>query len=168
MKYYAFGTRSSSLPRIQGDKIKDYFSYNEFISNDFTMNAGWDLRLAKSDIEDWTITFVDTGVQSNVGQRLKAVEKYLEGEEMFLANYSDASRPRLPDLVKFFTESVRCAASLHRPSQSFTSSHRKGTPGQDIRYVRTPDPDHGGFFVFRKDIYKYCGGRGAGGSPFNA
>lgn len=41
------------------------------------------------DIHDWKITFVDTGVNSNIGMRLKAVEKYLAGEDAFLANYSD-------------------------------------------------------------------------------
>jgi NDP-sugar pyrophosphorylase family protein len=42
-----------------------------------------------SDIDDWRITFVDTGVQANIGQRLRAVQPYVEGEELFLANYSD-------------------------------------------------------------------------------
>ena len=42
-----------------------------------------------SDIADWSITCVDTGLGSNIGQRLKAVQKYVEDEEYFLANYSD-------------------------------------------------------------------------------
>ena len=53
------------------------------------LNGGKQIHLKESDITDWTITFVDTGLKSNIGQRLKAVEKYLEGEEMFLANYAD-------------------------------------------------------------------------------
>ena len=47
------------------------------------------LELLKSDIHDWNITFVDTGISSNIGQRLKAVRPYLEGKYIFLANYSD-------------------------------------------------------------------------------
>ena len=35
------------------------------------------------------ITFAETGMHSNIGQRLKAVEKYLKGTEVFLANYAD-------------------------------------------------------------------------------
>ena len=42
-----------------------------------------------SDIQDWKITFVDTGAASNIGQRLKAVERHLGDEPEFLANYSD-------------------------------------------------------------------------------
>ena len=93
MKYYAhYGHKDFILCLgYKADKIKDYFlNYNEYISNDFTMsNGGKDIQLQKSDIADWKITFVDTGLRSNIGQRLKAVEKYLAGEEMFLANYSD-------------------------------------------------------------------------------
>ena len=51
--------------------------------------GGKQLELIDSDIQDWKITFVDTGLNSNIGERLKAVRPYLEGEEMFLANYSD-------------------------------------------------------------------------------
>ena len=75
----------------KGDLIKEYFlNYNEYISNDFVLkNGGKDLYLYNSDISDWTISFVDTGLQSNIGQRLKAVEPYLDGDETFLANYAD-------------------------------------------------------------------------------
>ena len=38
---------------------------------------------------DWKITFVDTGLTSNIGQRLKAIEPYVRNESEFLANYSD-------------------------------------------------------------------------------
>ena len=41
----------------------------------------------RSDIDDWTITFVDTGVSASIGERLKAVEPYLMA--VLLVNYSD-------------------------------------------------------------------------------
>jgi glucose-1-phosphate cytidylyltransferase len=73
------------------DKIKDYFlNYTEHLSNDFTMtHGGKQVQLIQSDIEDWIITFVDTGLKSNIRQRLMQVQPYLEGEEVFLANYTD-------------------------------------------------------------------------------
>ncbi|MCI0528294.1 MAG: glucose-1-phosphate cytidylyltransferase, partial [Nitrospira sp.] len=93
MKYYAhYGHKDFILCLgYKADMIKDYFlNYNECLSNDFVLsNGGSKVQLLNSDIQDWTITFVDTGMTSNIGQRLKAVEKYLEGEEVFLANYSD-------------------------------------------------------------------------------
>ena len=43
----------------------------------------------RSDIHDWRITFADTGLHANIGQRLVAVRRYVEGEDVFLANYGD-------------------------------------------------------------------------------
>ena len=85
MKYYAhYGHKDFILCLgYKADIIKEYFlNYNEFISCDFTMCNGTRKRTARqSDIADWNITFVDTGLKSNVGQRLKAVDSYLEGED---------------------------------------------------------------------------------------
>ena len=41
------------------------------------------------DIQDWRITFADTGLNATIGERLPAVRRHLEGEELFLANYGD-------------------------------------------------------------------------------
>src|SRR5687768_8893066 len=93
MKYYAhFGHKDFILCLgYGGNAIKQYFlNYDESRSNDFVLSKGGKkIELEKSDIEDWTIRFVDTGMHSNVGERLRRVRRFLEGEEMFLANYAD-------------------------------------------------------------------------------
>ena len=93
MKYYAhYGHKDFILCLgYRGDLIKDYFlKYNECASNDFVLSEGGrKIELFSEDISDWRITFVDTGLKSNIGQRLKIVEKHLDGEEIFLANYAD-------------------------------------------------------------------------------
>ena len=67
-----------------------FLKYDECTSNDFVLSQGGKkLELLASDIHDWNITFANTGLQSNIGQRLSAVKKFLAGEEMFLANYTD-------------------------------------------------------------------------------
>src|SRR5262245_24689213 len=94
----------------RGDVMKQYFlTCEECLSNDFTLsNGGRHLHLRSRDIEDWRITFVDTGINANIGQRLKAVEPYLEGEEMFMANYSDGlSDLPLPEYLTYFREQQR-------------------------------------------------------------
>ena len=55
--------------------IRDYFlTYNEALSNDFVLSEGGKkVELLSSDIDDWRITFVDTGLHSNIGQRLRRV-----------------------------------------------------------------------------------------------
>src|SRR6476646_7243163 len=93
MKYYAhFGHTDFILCLgYRGDMIKNYFlHYEEGLSNDFILSEGGRRReLLTSDIQDWRITFVETGMSSNIGERLCLVKKHLAGEEMFLANYSD-------------------------------------------------------------------------------
>src|SRR5262245_7456361 len=93
MKYYAYYGHTDFVLCLgyRGDVIKQYFlNYDECLSNDCVLSRGGQtLHVFNRDIEDWTITFVDTGLHTNIGQRLKAVEPYLDGEEMFLANYSD-------------------------------------------------------------------------------
>src|SRR5215831_1894812 len=77
MRYYAhFGhTEFILCLGYRGDLIKQYFlSYDECLSNDFVLsNGGKNVELSNCDIHDWRITFVDTGLRSNIGQRLLAV-----------------------------------------------------------------------------------------------
>jgi len=74
------------------------------------------------DIGDWRITFVDTGMHSNLGERLSHVRGLLDGEERFLANYSDGLTD-LP-LDRYLAEADRrdAIASLVavRPPRVFT------------------------------------------------
>ena len=71
MKYYAhYGHKDFVLCLgYKADVIKNYFvNYDEVVSNDFVLTEGGrKLRLLNSDIDDWKITFVDTGLHSNIG-----------------------------------------------------------------------------------------------------
>src|SRR2546423_9530229 len=70
MKYYAhYGHKDFILCLgYKADTIKDYFlNYDECISNNFVLsNGGREVRMLNRDIHDWSITFVDTGVLSNI------------------------------------------------------------------------------------------------------
>ncbi len=163
MKYYAhFGHKDFILCLgWQANAVKEYFlDYNECLSNDFVLSSGGNaLKLLGSDIHDWTITFVDTGTTTIIGQRLKAVEPYLEGEETFLANYADGLTDlHLPDLVDFHRRRDSVATFLSvRPTQSFhavmadQSGHVRG-----IHAVTDGDMwMNGGYFVLDRRIFEY-------------
>jgi len=167
MKYYAhFGHKDFILCLgYRGDVIKNYFlTYNECVSNDFVLSSGGrKLELLSSDIHDWRITFVDTGLNSNIGQRLKAVENYLEGEEEFLANYSDGLTDMpLPAQLEHFHEHEKLASFLCvRPSLSY---HLVSVPDRDGNLVSEIHPItdgsvriNGGFFIFKRRIFDYIG-----------
>src|ERR1700753_1500058 len=93
MRYYAhYGHKEFILCLGYGARaVKDYFlNYDETASNDFVLrNGGRDVDLLGSDIDDWKITFVDTGMETPIGERLRRVRSYLGDDEVFLANYGD-------------------------------------------------------------------------------
>jgi glucose-1-phosphate cytidylyltransferase len=161
MKYYAhFGFKDFILCLgYRADYIKNYFlTYNECVSNDFTLSEGGRrLELLKSDISDWRITFVDTGLNANVGQRLKAVEKHLADEDYFFANYSDGLTDLpLDDQLNHFLSHGKIASFLSvKPTVSFhvvnTDDRGRVTGIEDV--ARSQLRINGGFFIFRGDIF---------------
>ena len=163
MKYYPYHGHKEFILCLgyKADMIKDYFlHYNEYLSNDFTMTSGGkNIQLKNSDIEDWKIHFVDTGLTANIGQRLKAVEKYLDGDEVFLANYTDnLTDLPLPKLIDFFYKEDKVAAFLcPRPNVSFhlvtTTENGQVKDIQDV--IRSGFWINGGFFIFKKKIFDY-------------
>ncbi len=163
MKYYAyFGHKDFILCLgYKGDVIKNYFlNYQEYITNDFVYsNGGKNLKLLNTDISDWKITFVDTGLHSNIGQRLKAVEKYLKGEKIFLANYSDGlSDLPLKKTIEQFKQSKNIANFLCiKPTYSFhVVKVSKDNSVKGIKHIgQSGIRINGGFFIFRNEIFNY-------------
>jgi glucose-1-phosphate cytidylyltransferase len=163
MKYYAhFGhTEFVLCLGYRGDLIKQYFlDYNECLSNDFELSGGGKhVTLYGRDIDQWKITFADTGLHSNIGQRLKAVQRYLGDGPAFLANYSDGlSDLPLTEYLGHFHRQDKIASFLCvRPSQSFHAvSLGDNSLVRDIRHVGGSNLwINGGFFAFKREIFDY-------------
>ena len=163
MRYFAhFGHREFILCLgYRGDLIKQYFlDYNECISNDFVFShGGKQLKLISSDVHDWSITFADTGLRSNIGQRLRAVERYLGDDEVFLANYSDG----LTDLdfgayLAYARQLDRTATFVSvKPNLSFhvAATDADGLVTGISEITRSGLRVNAGFFVLKRDIFKY-------------
>jgi glucose-1-phosphate cytidylyltransferase len=163
MRYYAhFGhTEFVLCLGYRGDMVREFFlKYEEAMTNDFTLSdGGRKVVLHSRDFDDWKITFVDTGLHSNIGQRLLRVKKYLADDEMFLANYSDGlSDLRLDSLIADFAsrDAVAGFASVRSP-HSFHAV-RAGDDG----IVTAFEPIgggvvwlNGGYFVMRPEIFDY-------------
>jgi glucose-1-phosphate cytidylyltransferase len=163
MKYYSyFGHKDFVLCLgYKGDEIKKFFlNYDECLSNDFVLTRGGKRRqLLKSDIEDWRITFVETGLNVNIGQRLKAVQKYLENEETFLANYSDGLTDLpLPKLIGFHNKhgKIGCVLSV-KPFYVFhiISTTPEGWVKGISQMTQSNLRINGGYFVFKNQIFDY-------------
>lgn len=163
MRYYAhFGHTEFVLCLGYGAKVvKDYFlHYDETTSNDFTLSGGCrDIELHSSDISDWRITFVDTGLDTEIGERLRRVRDHLGGDEMFLAHYGDVlTDAPMDDLVATLAASDAVGSLLAiRPPGSF----HVVMSGDDNRVsgfqsaADLPMRVNGGFFVFRRGIFDY-------------
>ena len=162
MRYYAhYGHKDFILCLgYRGDAIKQYFlNYDETISNDFVLaEGGKRVELLASDIHDWKITFVDTELHSNIGQRLQLVQPFLQDEELFLANYSDGlSDVPIPRTIDFCRErsAVACFVGV-APTSSFHLVRSDQGCVKSICHIRdTGMRINGGFFVLRREIFDY-------------
>jgi len=161
MRYYAhYGHTEFVLCLGYGASVvKDFFlTYDETRSNDFVIeNGARDVELFSTDISDWRITLVDTGLNSPIGERLRRVRRFVDGEEMFMANYADVlTDAPLPDMISRFESSDAVASLLAVPPQS---SHHvvdigdnglitQVTPMRDLRQW-----ENGGYFLLRPGIF---------------
>jgi glucose-1-phosphate cytidylyltransferase len=164
MKYYAHHGHTDFVVCLghQAEVIKGYFlTYNEALANDFTLSEGGRrIDVVHRDLEDWRITFVDTGLQSNVGERLRRVRGHLEGEEYFLAHYGDTvTDAPLPAMIDELRRSGKVATFLSvRPvNYSFHTVH--ALPDGRVEAIRDVVGSdiwiNGGYFVLRRDIFDY-------------
>ena len=164
MKYYAhYGHKDFVICLgYKGNVIKDFFlEYEESVSNDFIYSQGGRrLEFVQRDIDDWRITFVDTGLRSTIGDRLRLIEPYLEGEDVFLANYSDGLTDfPLPQLIDDFKRRDSYASFLSvQPRSSSLDTVQLGDDGAVEAIQCMKDSDiwvNGGYFVLRKDVFRY-------------
>lgn len=163
MRYYAhYGHKDFILCLgYRGDMIREYFlNYNECLSNDFVMTRGGKhIELLKNDIDDWRITFVDTGLHSNIGQRLLRVRPYLDGEEEFLANYADGltDLPLDEHIAEFRRRKVVASFIAVRTAQSFHCVHADES-GLVTSFGKISESEfwiNAGFFCLRREIFDY-------------
>jgi glucose-1-phosphate cytidylyltransferase len=160
MKYYAhYGFTDFVLCLgYKAEVIKEFFlTYNEAMANDFVLsNGGSNVHLLKTDIHDWTITFVDTGLHASIGERLRAVRHLLGEDEMFLANYGDTlTDADLPAMIDRVTDADVTASFLAvKPNYSF----HVASIDDDDRVESMADVTrseiwiNGGYFILRQEF----------------
>jgi glucose-1-phosphate cytidylyltransferase len=160
MKYYAhFGFNDFVLCLgYKAAAIKHFFlTYNEAVANDFVLSEGGArVHLLKTDIHDWNITFVDTGLHASIGERLRSVRHLLRDDEMFLANYgdtlTDADLPAMIDRTRAAGVTVSFLAA--RPNYSFhvVAMTEEGRVRGMHDVTRSDIWLNGGYFVARTEL----------------
>jgi glucose-1-phosphate cytidylyltransferase len=163
MKYYAhYGHKEFILALgYKAEHIKNFFlNYSEAVSNDFVLTkGGHDLKLLSSDIDDWKITFVDTGMETNIGQRLMRVREHLGGDEYFMCSYADClTDAPLNDMIDRFKKSenvmsfiaVKPSMSFHAVEYAENGNLKSVTPARQLGlYI------NGGYWTMRREFFDY-------------
>ena len=160
MKYYAHHGFTDFVLCLgyKAEVIKHFFlTYSEAMANDFVLSdGGSNVHLLKTDIHDWTITFVDTGLNACIGERLRAVRHLLDEDEMFLANYGDTlTDADLPAMVNRAREEEVAASFLAvRPNYSFhvVEMNPSGRVQGMSDVTRSNIWINGGYFVLRREV----------------
>lgn len=139
MKYYeCCGFRNFILLLgYKKEKIKKYFSSHN----------------------NWNIKFVDTGLDTNTGGRIKRIENLIK-QEIFFATYGDGlANINLKKLLSFHLEHNKIATLTSvRPLSQFGIVSIDSHSNIVKRFEEKPVLDHwvnGGFFVFNRQVFKY-------------
>ena len=147
----------------KGEVIKEYFlNYNEALSNSFVLDGhGGNARveLLTRDITSWRITFADTGTDATIGERLKAVEKYLGDDEIFLATYGDGlTDAPLAEMISEFERSGKLVTFLSvRPqfNAHLVVAEADGTVTEVEDLSQSHVRINGGFFVCKRELLEW-------------
>ena len=166
MRYYAFHGHTDFLLCLgyRADAIIDHFRAlgGEWLPTIAGARATQSIRFVDSATGRWTITFIDTGVDTCIGQRLRLAQDFLQGEQLFLANYADGlSDVPLHNIVDAMVEQPLAIGAMVavKPTQSFHYVDRDPA-GMVTGIASSTDIDariNGGYFVFRTSIFDYIG-----------
>ena len=148
----------------KSNMIKDYFLKHHVFSNDLTWDAPKNSMEFHSDkLDDFKITFADTGLESFTGERILRCRKYLNDED-FMITYGDGvGNVNIEALVEFHRRqnTVGTITGVHPYS-------KYGLVGVDAEknlvtsFRQKPVLEeyiNGGFMVFKKDFFDYLDGR---------
>ncbi len=148
----------------KGEVIKDYFRNYHWNTSDVTLKLGQNPEIRyhnTHDEEDWTVTLLDTGQDTQTGGRLKRALEHVR-DETFLMTYGDGvSDHDINASIKFHEQHESLATvTAVKPSGRFGElamdddiiTGFKEKPDRENIYIS------GGFFVFDKSVGNYLNG----------
>src|SRR5262249_6234517 len=146
----------------KGFRIKEYFFHYNLYTNDVTIDTRKGMMLHASVAEDWRITLVETGLETQTGGRLKRIRRYLGDDPLFCMTYGDA----VTDLdiareIAFHRSHGKLATvGAVRPLARFGALMVEG--GRVDRFEEKPDREggliNGGFFVLSPKVLDFIAG----------
>lgn len=167
MKIYAhYGFNEFILALgYKADYIKEFFLNQKAFINDFTLEtsnyeANYHLNNRQGINDDFKITFVDTGLETFVGERILACKKYIpEEDELFMVTYGDGvADVNIANLVEFHKKKAKIGTLTGMHPRSKYGRVETNRKGNIIKFVEKPvlnDWTNGGFMVFDKRFFDF-------------
>ena len=143
----------------KGGLIKKYFVEHEWRISNFTLNT------KKSEInyhnrvtDEWKITFVDTGIGTTKGERIKKIKDYIEDDDFFVAYGDDVSDVNIKDVLKFHKKHGKVVTlTTINPHTNF-GLLKLNEKGDVVGFKEKPRLEqwiNAGFFVFNRKVFDY-------------
>lgn len=149
----------------KADYIKEFFLNQKAFTNDFTLETSnfetvYHLNNRQEINENFKITFVDTGLDALIGDRILTCKKYIPTEdELFMVTYGDGvSDINITNLIEFHKKRGRIGTitGVHpRSKYGLIETNRSSLV---IRFIEKPvlkDWSNGGYMVFNNKIFDY-------------
>ncbi|GMR66607.1 TPA: NTP transferase domain-containing protein [Bacillus anthracis] len=156
--YSKFGHHEFILPLgYGGEKIKEYFMDYIWKKHDFNLDLKNNHYQLLEEPKQWNIKFIDTGIETLTGTRLKKLEKHIQ-DDMFLLTYGDGlATIDINELIKFHKDKGKIATltGINKSSQYGLLQIENGIAVDFKEKPLLNNVINGGFFVFNKGIFDY-------------
>ncbi len=144
----------------KGDMIKRYFMEMRWRNNDFTVKMGTQeaVEYHTAGEEDWNVTVVDTGAETQTGGRIKQIEKYIGDDEDFMLTYGDGLSDVNIRKLYVYHKNTGKIATLTGVSPNSPFGVIETQDGIVTAFKEKPvleDTINGGYMVLNRRVFEY-------------
>lgn len=148
----------------KAEYIKDFFLNQKAFSSDFTIdttNHETKFYLEnRNEIDNFKITFVDTGVDTLIGERILKCRKYIPLEDQdFMVTYGDGVTDlNIRKLLKFHRkqDTIGTITGVHPRSKfGLVQTNKNNLVENFIEKPVLTDWVNGGYMVFKKEFFNF-------------
>ncbi len=150
----------------KGDLIKEYFLNQKYFTHNFTLRTKsgkthiHKMRSEDGSVDDFTITFVDTGQETLPGERILRIRDYIpKTDDDFMVTYGDGvGDVDIKKLVAFHRKQKTIGTIIGVHPSSKYGQVRINRMNHVTQFTEKPSLTewvNGGFMVFKKKFFKY-------------
>lgn len=146
----------------KGEKIKEYFMDYEWRNHNFKLDTVKETLEFFEPVEDWKITFLDTGSETMTGSRIRRAKDVL-GNETFMLTYGDGlSDVDINKLLEYHRSMGKIATvtGVKKKTQYGILTIQDGLAKSFSEKEDLGAVINGGFFVFEPEIFDYIDDNG--------